>query len=581
LREDYNAAHHKDHHYDALHCSLREAILASNADGLGSSILFQIPGTGPFSIFPQSPLPEISDELTIIDASTQNDWSLGSIVLEGSSIFAGPYGLVIAAPSCEIYGLQISGFREHALLVLASGHQYQIGGPNKGNLFNENEDYAIQVEGATNGQIRSNLFGTDPTGTESLGNAGGVSLREGADHTQIGGWATAEANLFAAMPDFHALSLGSSHNQVIGNTIGSDWTLALPMGNGVAIHISGAWANEIQQNKIAFNDQGILVLNGSQHLISQNQLFCNRQNAIDLADFSQANQSLSAPQIEALSPRYAKGKSSPSTDRIELFVQRQATCLLSPCQGSQFLGTAPSINGKWSLAATSFLNNYQLQDGDVLTAVAIDSMNNSSEFATCVSLCATFSALATNTGPYCYGDPIELQGLFSGVADELSFQWEGPQGYQSNEQSPTDATMAGTYTLTLMADDCVLEGVETVVIVESPPAGLEVHHEQPACEGSTLVLDAPLVDGINYQWYNPQGDLISTVDDATIPNITQEMEGVYQLIISQNNCAASPVFMEVLVQPTSEAPELWSNSPVCEGETLILTGPDLANATYR
>ncbi|RME63564.1 MAG: CSLREA domain-containing protein, partial [Caldilineae bacterium] len=56
-----------------VHCSLREAINAANAHANGGSpdqIVFNIPGSGPFTIQPATPLPTITDPV-IIDGTTQ------------------------------------------------------------------------------------------------------------------------------------------------------------------------------------------------------------------------------------------------------------------------------------------------------------------------------------------------------------------------------------------------------------------------------------------------------------------------------------------------------------------------------
>src|SRR5438132_12819282 len=54
---------------DATHCSLREAILAANVNSDVDTIGFNIPGLGPFSIAPASPLPQITNPV-IIDGTT-------------------------------------------------------------------------------------------------------------------------------------------------------------------------------------------------------------------------------------------------------------------------------------------------------------------------------------------------------------------------------------------------------------------------------------------------------------------------------------------------------------------------------
>jgi hypothetical protein len=70
------------------------------------------------------------------------------------------------------------------------------------------------------------------------------------------------------------------------------------------------------------------------------------------------------------------------------------------------------------------------------------------------------SASATNTGPYCTGDPIQLNA--SGGA---SFSWNGPSGYTSTQQNPSNATLAGVYTVTVtQGNNCTSTASTTVII---------------------------------------------------------------------------------------------------------------------
>lgn len=56
---------------DGVHCSLREAILAANVDGLDSDIIFNIPGAGPHTINPNGPFPTVVATKTRILGETQ------------------------------------------------------------------------------------------------------------------------------------------------------------------------------------------------------------------------------------------------------------------------------------------------------------------------------------------------------------------------------------------------------------------------------------------------------------------------------------------------------------------------------
>jgi hypothetical protein len=108
--------------------SLRQAILNSNttpivAPSIPNQITFAIPGTGPFSIHLLSPLPTISNPVSIDGYSEagaqlnstgtdgeQTDIAVLMIQLDGSGAGAGANGLTIAAVGSIVDGLIITGF---------------------------------------------------------------------------------------------------------------------------------------------------------------------------------------------------------------------------------------------------------------------------------------------------------------------------------------------------------------------------------------------------------------------------------------------------------------------------------------
>ena len=72
--------------------SFRQAILDANAAGDLDTIQFSIPGTGPFSIAPTSPLPPLLSPV-VIDATTQPGYvNQPRIELNGAGAAAGRWG---------------------------------------------------------------------------------------------------------------------------------------------------------------------------------------------------------------------------------------------------------------------------------------------------------------------------------------------------------------------------------------------------------------------------------------------------------------------------------------------------------
>ena len=116
--------------------TLRQAITDANANGVPDMINFGVSGT----ISPISALPDITDDGTVIDASSQwaGMWPDGQpgLNLDGSS--AGlTSGLIISgASNCRISGLSIINFQRRGILItqfgLSGADSNIVGGPGSG-----------------------------------------------------------------------------------------------------------------------------------------------------------------------------------------------------------------------------------------------------------------------------------------------------------------------------------------------------------------------------------------------------------------------------------------------------------------
>jgi CSLREA domain-containing protein len=258
-------------------CSLREAIVAANANPGKDTIAFDIPGGGVKAIKPQSSLPAITDPV-VIDGYTQagaqaNTAAVGTnavlrIELDGSE--AGlTSGLLVQGGDTTIRGLVINRF---------------------GNGFGY---YAIELTGEpgnTGNVIEANFLGTDPSGTNAAGNFYGLYLQEGSNGNRVGGSSPAARNLISGNTH-DGIELESNDNTIQGNLIGTDRTGTQPLGNGERgiDAVSDANDNRILANTIAFNgDAGVAIGGqfsfGTGNQVSRNSIFANGGLGIDLSD---------------------------------------------------------------------------------------------------------------------------------------------------------------------------------------------------------------------------------------------------------------------------------------------------------
>ena len=201
--------------------SLRWAIQqvnGANGDQL-ETIDFDIPGTGPFTISPTSPLPTITHPVFINGYSQPNsspNAQVGSdnavILIQLSGANAGySSGLEIGAGNSTVEGLAIGQFGKDGIRLFSGGNDI----------------------------ITGNFLGTDVTGTKALPNFdAGVSI-DNSNNDVIGGTTPAACNIISGNTNQNIYLInGSSGNSVQGNFVGltatGESTLA-DNGNGVSL----------------------------------------------------------------------------------------------------------------------------------------------------------------------------------------------------------------------------------------------------------------------------------------------------------------------------------------------------------
>ena len=319
---------------DNNHCNLREAVFASNIIPGTNNITFNIPGTGPHTIQPISPLPEITDPV-VIDGYTQTGSAPATastnavlkIELNGSSA-GNVHGLTIRADNCTIKGLVINGFDRDGINILSCdnhvirgnfigtnvtgterlgnsngmwisnsayitiggtdpAHRNIISGNNKGVHLTGNVDFQ------SHSLILGNYIGTDVTGSVALRNGNGGLFIGSGDNT-VGGTTPGSGNLISGN-GFSQLSISGDRNQVLGNLIGTDHTGTAIIGNqsspGSGIRFDSSYDNIIggtaagAENVIGGCYYGIYIRTQSaRNIVHGNYIGTDRTGVIDMGN---------------------------------------------------------------------------------------------------------------------------------------------------------------------------------------------------------------------------------------------------------------------------------------------------------
>lgn len=232
--------------------SLRQAILDANLSAGADSITFNIPGGGVKTISPLTPLPEITEQLTVNGysqpGSVQNTLDVGDnavllIELSGASVSGPGIGLSIAANNCSVTGLVINRFAIYGINLKTSGNT-----------------------------ILGNFIGTDATGTLDLGNGEGIHIGlPQADNNTIGGTLTVATRNIISGNESRGISIndpGATGNIIQGNYIGTDKNGTAKLANahqGIHINSSGNTVGgtmAVARNIVSGNGAGI-SLNGT------------------------------------------------------------------------------------------------------------------------------------------------------------------------------------------------------------------------------------------------------------------------------------------------------------------------------
>lgn len=187
--------------------------------------------------------------------------------------------------------------------------------------------------------------------------------------------------------------------------------------------------------------------------------------------------------------------------------------------------------------------------------------------------------ISTNS-PLCAGQTLTL--FASPVAGAI-YSWQGPNGFSAGGNNVTINNMsssnAGNYSLTVSLNRCNSVASATTVVVNPVPATPIASSNSPICSGQTLQLNTPAVAGATYLWSGPNG-FVSSSQNPAVPGADSFYTGTYLVTVRVNGCPSTGGTTNVLVKPVPSAPTASSNSPLCEGKTLVLVATtSLSGAT--
>ncbi len=196
--------------------------------------------------------------------------------------------------------------------------------------------------------------------------------------------------------------------------------------------------------------------------------------------------------------------------------------------------------------------------------------------------------IISSNSPLCEGDTLQLIG--PALEQGFGYSWIGPNGFTSGEQSPiitnvSESDHQGTYTLVITesVNGCVSGETSIVVDISPVPQTPSITSNSPICAGETLRLTASEIANVSsYRWITPSGDTVITPTPILeFTEANEDNSGIFSLSVSANGCPSPSAFIEVQVIGLSSVPELSSNSPVCQGDDLLLSAATVEGAVYN
>ncbi|MBP7808061.1 MAG: gliding motility-associated C-terminal domain-containing protein [Bacteroidia bacterium] len=237
------------------------------------------------------------------------------------------------------------------------------------------------------------------------------------------------------------------------------------------------------------------------------------------------------------------------------------TIQLNVGSSTSYTWTGPSAFSSNSQNPTQ--TNAQTTNGGVYTVSLTSAQGCVNSGTTMVVVNPSPVIVIGSNSPVCINTSINLTSTGGGT-----YSWTGPNAFTSALQNPTipaaSVVNAGVYNVTVTTLGCT-STASVNVIVTTPTTSAS--NTGPYCAGTTINLSAPAAT--SYTWSGP-GGYTSNSQNATQPSSTPAMSGTYSVIVSIGTCTASAttnVIVNALPVPTAN-----SNSPLCAGQTINLTG---------
>ncbi len=173
--------------------------------------------------------------------------------------------------------------------------------------------------------------------------------------------------------------------------------------------------------------------------------------------------------------------------------------------------------------------------------------------------CGILPGIATNTGPYCVGETIQLSVTTQAGA---TYSWSGPNGFISSEQNPSipycTFEMGGTYTCVTAVDGQTTSGSTEVVVFAEPIADFSFNN---VCEGNVTQLTSTATtepaghEIASYHWDFGDGETSEEQNVEHTYATAGEYEVTHSILVGRRCTDEITKIVTVYAQPIADAGE--------------------------
>ena len=192
-----------------------------------------------------------------------------------------------------------------------------------------------------------------------------------------------------------------------------------------------------------------------------------------------------------------------------------------------------------------------------------------------ISVESQFQISASNDGPGCQGDSVQLNVAF---IPNAIYEWTTPQGNTIMEQNPKVPSVAGEYTVVMTtASECTSTSSTTVEVLSIPTITALSNDAQDCSDGTATVTFEPTIvpaGNYTYQWDGPVA--LDAVANPQIENADMLANGTYTLTVFNGGCESQSISTEINFSQTPAQPIFnQADTIVCDGNDFLISSMNL------